>query len=77
LKINKKDIAWKSDKTGKFGSDVHPKNFQTEGLIGGGKLDEQIPVSIIFKQVLLVLFSEFLRKIILFIFVLILNEIVE
>jgi hypothetical protein len=56
LKINKKDIAWKSDKHGKFGSDVHPKNFQTEGLIGGGKLDENIPVSIIFKQVLLVLF---------------------
>ncbi|KAK2377964.1 ALA-interacting subunit [Trifolium repens] len=45
LKINKKDIAWKSDKHGKFGSDVHPKNFQTEGLIGGGKLDENIPLS--------------------------------
>jgi hypothetical protein len=56
-------IAWKSDKKGKFGSDVYPKNFQVEGLIGDGKLNEKIPVSIIFKQVLLVFFCyNFLEK---------------
>ncbi|WJX64835.1 ALA-interacting subunit 3 [Trifolium repens] len=38
-------IAWKSDKKGKFGSDVYPKNFQVEGLIGDGKLNEKIPLS--------------------------------
>ncbi|KAK4489432.1 hypothetical protein RD792_005241 [Penstemon davidsonii] len=45
IPINKKDIAWKSDKTHKFGSDVFPKNFQNSGLIGGAKLNESIPLS--------------------------------
>lgn len=46
LVINKKNIAWKSDQDGKFGSDVYPKNFQAGGLRGGAKLNESIPVSI-------------------------------
>ncbi|EEF39342.1 Cell division control protein, putative [Ricinus communis] len=45
LEVNKKDIAWKSDKDHKFGSDVYPKNFQTSGLIGGGTLNSSIPLS--------------------------------
>ncbi|XP_073281470.1 ALA-interacting subunit 3-like [Primulina huaijiensis] len=45
IPINKKDIAWKSDRTHKFGSNVYPKNFQTRGLIGGAKLNESIPLS--------------------------------
>ncbi|KAK6153228.1 hypothetical protein DH2020_012867 [Rehmannia glutinosa] len=45
IEINKKDIAWGSDRTKKFGSDVYPKNFQTRGLIGGAKLNESIPLS--------------------------------
>lgn len=45
ISVNKKNIAWKSDKTHKFGSDVYPKNFQSGGLIGGGKLNESIPLS--------------------------------
>ncbi|GFP99077.1 ala-interacting subunit 1 [Phtheirospermum japonicum] len=45
LDINKKDIAWNSDRTKKFGSDVYPKNFQSHGLIGGAKLNESIPLS--------------------------------
>lgn len=44
LTVNKKNIAWKSDKGSKFGHDVYPKNFQGGGLIGGAKLDESIPV---------------------------------
>ncbi|CAL5376609.1 unnamed protein product [Camellia sinensis] len=44
LEVNKKGIAWKSDREYKFGSDVYPKNFQ-HGLIGGAKLDEHIPLS--------------------------------
>ena len=47
LVINKKNIAWKSDRTAKFGSDVYPKNFQAGGLIGGAKLNESIPVNIL------------------------------
>lgn len=46
LEINKKDIAWESDRRRKFGSDVYPKNFQSGGLIGGAKLNSSIPVSI-------------------------------
>lgn len=46
LLIDKKNIAWKSDKTTKFGSDVYPKNFQQGDLIGGAKLNKSIPVSI-------------------------------
>ncbi|XP_073295263.1 ALA-interacting subunit 3-like [Primulina huaijiensis] len=45
IPINKKDIAWRSDRTHKFGSNVYPKNFQTRGLIGGAKLNESIPLS--------------------------------
>ncbi|CDP10854.1 unnamed protein product [Coffea canephora] len=45
LSVNKKDIAWDSDKNYKFGSKVYPKNFQQGSLIGGGKLDEKIPLS--------------------------------
>ncbi|OMO85640.1 hypothetical protein CCACVL1_10065 [Corchorus capsularis] len=45
LVINKKNIAWDSDKEKKFGSDVYPKNFQSGALIGGAKLDSSIPLS--------------------------------
>ncbi|XP_042505560.1 ALA-interacting subunit 1-like [Macadamia integrifolia] len=45
LEVSKKNIAWKSDKESKFGSDVFPKNFQSGGLIGGGKLDSSKPLS--------------------------------
>lgn len=47
LEIDKKDIAWKSDKENKFGSQVFPKNFQSGGSIGigGGKLKDNVPVS--------------------------------
>ena len=44
VKVNKKDIAWKSDKNNKFGKDIYPTNFQKGGLIGGAKLNESIPV---------------------------------
>jgi hypothetical protein len=44
IEVNKKDIAWKSDKNNKFGSDIYPSNFQKGGLIGGAKLNESIPV---------------------------------
>jgi hypothetical protein len=45
VQVNKKDIAWDSDRSSKFGSDVYPSNFQKGGLVGGGKLDEKLPVS--------------------------------
>ncbi|KAK1438461.1 hypothetical protein QVD17_04270 [Tagetes erecta] len=45
IDIDKKNIAWESDKKYKFGSEVYPKNFQKEGLIGGGQLDESKPLS--------------------------------
>uniref|UniRef100_A0A7N0UWG0 ALA-interacting subunit n=1 Tax=Kalanchoe fedtschenkoi TaxID=63787 RepID=A0A7N0UWG0_KALFE len=45
LQVSKKNIAWHSDKKSKFGSDVYPKNFQSNGLIGGAKLNESIPLS--------------------------------
>ncbi|KAL8129497.1 hypothetical protein V2J09_018652 [Rumex salicifolius] len=45
LKVNRKDIAWKSDRDHKFGKDVYPYNFQNGTLIGGGKLDPTIPLS--------------------------------
>ncbi|XP_042056705.1 ALA-interacting subunit 1-like [Salvia splendens] len=45
LPINKKDIAWSSDRTHKFGANIYPKNFQNGTLIGGGKLDESIPMN--------------------------------
>lgn len=43
--VSKRNIAWKSDKQSKFGSNVYPKNFQSEGLIGGAKLNSSIPLS--------------------------------
>lgn len=46
VEVDKKDIAWKSDKNHKFGSEVYPKNFQSSGMVGGGKLNESLPVSI-------------------------------
>ncbi|KAK8531158.1 hypothetical protein V6N13_003451 [Hibiscus sabdariffa] len=45
IRVNKHDIAWKSDKDHKFGVDVYPKNFQTGGLIGGAKLNSSLPLS--------------------------------
>lgn len=45
LKVNKRDIAWGSDKNYKFGADVFPKNFQV-GDVGGKSLNSSIPVSI-------------------------------
>ncbi|EYU17794.1 hypothetical protein ABFS82_04G179100 [Erythranthe guttata] len=45
LTVNKKNIAWTSDRTKKFGANVYPKNFQSHGLIGGAKLNETIPLS--------------------------------
>ncbi|KAI7739596.1 hypothetical protein M8C21_022621, partial [Ambrosia artemisiifolia] len=45
IDIDKKGIAWKSDKNYKFGSNVYPKNFQKGELIGGGALDESKPLS--------------------------------
>jgi len=46
LDVNKKNIAWESDKKHKFGSDVYPKNFQSGGLVGGATLNSSISVSI-------------------------------
>ncbi|XP_027354464.1 ALA-interacting subunit 3-like [Abrus precatorius] len=45
LTVNKKGISWKSDRDHKFGSDVFPKNFQNGSVIGGGHLDEKIPLN--------------------------------
>nr|XP_023915502.1 ALA-interacting subunit 3 [Quercus suber] len=48
LNVNKKGISWKSDREHKFGSDVFPMNFQTNGtgtLIGGASLNSSIPLS--------------------------------
>lgn len=45
LEVNKKNIAWKSDRDQKFGSAVYPKNFQSGELIGGAKLNASIPLS--------------------------------
>lgn len=45
IDISKKGIAWKSDTKDKFGSNVYPKNFQANEIIGGGKLNESIPLS--------------------------------
>lgn len=46
LKVNRKNIAWKSDRDHKFGKHVYPFNFQNGTFVGGGKLDPRIPVSI-------------------------------
>ncbi|KAH9614235.1 hypothetical protein KSS87_018662 [Heliosperma pusillum] len=45
LGVNKKGIAWDSDRKDRFGSDVYPKNFQSGALIGGAKLNSSIPLS--------------------------------
>ncbi|PIA41650.1 hypothetical protein AQUCO_02200230v1 [Aquilegia coerulea] len=45
LKLNRKNIAWKSDRDHKFGKHVFPFNFQNGTLIGGGGLDPNIPLS--------------------------------
>ncbi|XP_071722762.1 ALA-interacting subunit 3-like [Rutidosis leptorrhynchoides] len=45
VEVSKKDIAWKSDKEKKFGSDVYAKKFQSGSLIGGRKLNSSIPLS--------------------------------
>ncbi|XP_075497471.1 putative ALA-interacting subunit 2 isoform X1 [Primulina tabacum] len=45
LKVNRKKIAWKSDREHKFGKDVYPFNFQNGSLIGGANLDINIPLS--------------------------------
>ncbi|KAH7847650.1 hypothetical protein Vadar_028534 [Vaccinium darrowii] len=45
LKVNRKDISWKSDRDHKFGKQVYPFNFQNGSLIGGGSLDPNVPLS--------------------------------
>lgn len=45
LKVNRKNIAWESDRKHKFGKDVYPYNFQNGTLIGGGSLDPKVPLS--------------------------------
>ncbi|KAJ4841083.1 putative ALA-interacting subunit 2 [Turnera subulata] len=45
LRINRKNISWKSDREHKFGKHVYPLNFQNGSLIGGGQLDPSIPLS--------------------------------
>ncbi|KAL6508532.1 hypothetical protein OROGR_023243 [Orobanche gracilis] len=51
--INKKNIAWNSDRTKKFGSNVYPKKFQSRGLIGGAKLNESIPAELSRKKLVI------------------------
>ncbi|GMI77773.1 hypothetical protein like AT5G46150 [Hibiscus trionum] len=45
LKVNRTNIAWKSDRDHKFGKNVYPFNFQNGTWIGGGKLNPRIPLS--------------------------------
>ncbi|KAL3624778.1 putative ALA-interacting subunit 2 [Castilleja foliolosa] len=45
LKVNRKGIAWKSDRDHKFGKQVYPFNFQNGTLIGGATLDPNVPLS--------------------------------
>ncbi|XP_073005345.1 putative ALA-interacting subunit 2 [Typha latifolia] len=45
MKVNRKNISWKSDREHKFGKNVYPFNFQNGTLIGGGKLDPKIPLN--------------------------------
>ncbi|CAF2173034.1 unnamed protein product [Brassica napus] len=45
LAVNKKGIAWKSDKEHKFGNRVFPKNFQKGNRTGGATLNPDIPLS--------------------------------
>ena len=53
MKVSRKNIAWKSDRDHKFGKEVYPLNFQNGTLIGGGKLDPRIPVSVVHLQELI------------------------
>nr|XP_016451455.1 PREDICTED: putative ALA-interacting subunit 2 [Nicotiana tabacum]XP_016451456.1 PREDICTED: putative ALA-interacting subunit 2 [Nicotiana tabacum] len=45
LKVNRKNIAWRSDREHKFGKHVYPSNFQSGSLIGGATLDPKVPLS--------------------------------
>ncbi|KAG6384512.1 hypothetical protein SASPL_155669 [Salvia splendens] len=45
LNVNRKNIAWKSDRDHKFGKHVFPFNFQNGSLIGGARLDPNISLS--------------------------------
>ncbi|XP_073149692.1 putative ALA-interacting subunit 2 [Henckelia pumila] len=45
LKVNRKNIAWRSDREHKFGKEVYPFNFQNGSLIGGSNLDANIPLN--------------------------------
>lgn len=45
MKVNRKNIAWQSDRDHKYGKHVYPFNFQNGTLIGGGTLDPSIPLS--------------------------------
>ncbi|KAJ4977417.1 hypothetical protein NE237_002523 [Protea cynaroides] len=45
LNVDRKNIAWRSDRDHKFGKNVYPFNFQNGSLIGGGKLDASVPLS--------------------------------
>ncbi|KAJ4703110.1 ALA-interacting subunit [Melia azedarach] len=45
LVVNRKNIAWKSDRDHKFGKQVYPFNYQNGTLIGGGSLDPRVPLS--------------------------------
>ncbi|GKC28069.1 putative ALA-interacting subunit 2 isoform X1 [Tanacetum coccineum] len=45
LEVERKNIAWKSDRDHKFGKEVYPFNFQNGSFIGGGKLDMTVPLS--------------------------------
>lgn len=46
MAVNRKNIAWQSDRDHKYGKNVYPFNFQNGTLIGGRTLDPSIPVSI-------------------------------
>lgn len=54
IMVDRKNIAWRSDREHKYGKDVYPFNFQNGSLIGGGKLDPDIPVSTTICSMLLV-----------------------
>ncbi|MDE2590640.1 MAG: aminotransferase class I/II-fold pyridoxal phosphate-dependent enzyme, partial [Patescibacteria group bacterium] len=45
IMVDRKNISWRSDREHKYGKDVYPFNFQNGSLIGGGKLDPDIPLS--------------------------------
>ncbi|KAK4491574.1 hypothetical protein RD792_002326 [Penstemon davidsonii] len=45
LRVNRKNIAWQSDRDHKFGKEVYPFNFQNGTLIGGANLEPNIPLS--------------------------------